>query len=232
LIKIEKNLWDWLQSKGFFSENDKNDYLKSIYDKRMYKTRLQRWYINGLKFPLQDVKNVFKHTKAEDMALLSYYADCISYTKGHINLDKTAIAVADKVTRRLKYKSDQEVYNKDEYWARPIDIHNKQADDCDGFACLSCYVCGLLGIPSFRRFVRVGMAKTKEGTTFGHATFIYLSTKTNEFYPLEGSLYPADTYIQFDITPLKKNDLYWDTWWITNESDSYGTSPLIQIIGR
>ena len=229
MIKIDKELWENLQKKGFFDSPITNQQLSYIYNKKMYETRIVRWRIRGFNLPFYDIREAFKQTKEKDKELIDFYSDCKVMTSGYLDYDKTAIKVAQKVTFRLKYQEDSATYKSDEYWARPIDIHRKTKDDCDGYACLTCYVCGLLGIPSFRRFVRLGYVNDGSGA-IGHATFVYLSTRTNEFYPLEGSYYSALSWMNFDKIPLRNNPFYKETWYLTNEKDSYGTNPLIQII--
>jgi len=230
MIRIEDALWEKLQKKGFFTNGVANEYLDKVYTKRMYENRIVRIHINGFHLPVQDIRSVFKQTKEEDMELISYYGGCVSYKFGKLDLDKTALNVAFKVTQRLRYVSDEINFKTSEYIDKPINIHRRETDDCDGYAVLSCYVCGLLGIPAFRRYVRAGYYFDKDGNKFGHATFIYLSTRTNDFYPLEGSCLPFETYVDFDKIPLRNNERYKECFWISNEQKSFGTSPLIQLI--
>lgn len=129
-MRLGKKLWEHLQEKGFFSKSETNIALSQIYDKRMYQTRVYRWHIDGFSFPLKDVKSVFNQTKEEDEELISYYLDCLVETMGHIDLDKTAIQVVNKVNQRLVYLADSANSGRKEDWNRPIETHNTKKGDC------------------------------------------------------------------------------------------------------
>ena len=53
MIKLGDGLWNKLQKSGFFTNHENNEALKEIWEKQMYSTRLIRWWIKGLKFPIQ-----------------------------------------------------------------------------------------------------------------------------------------------------------------------------------
>jgi len=229
MIKFSDKLWKKLQGEDFFAKPMVNKDLAEIFEDQMRAVKLIRYHIKGFNFPLQDIRNVFKQSAEDDAILIDYYKICRTFTDGHLDMDKTAINVAKNVNRRLTYTSDKSNWGQTEYWATPIEIHQKKRDDCDGYAVLTCYVCGLLGIPAYRRFVRAGNVTTDSGKEYGHATFLYLSTRNNCFYPLEGSFYSQRSFNKFDIVPLIHRTEYHNTWWITNEIKSFGTSWLFQI---
>ena len=224
VMKFSDKLWEHLQADGFFEKEEVTTGLDEIFSRVMKGTRIFMWCINGFNNPIKNVRDCFKQKLIEDIELTTYYKGCKAYSHGNLNMDKTAINVAREVNRRLTYTSDKSNWGHSEYWATPIEIHRKKKDDCDGYAVLTCYVCGLLGIPAYRRFVRAGNVTTDSGGNFGHATFVFLSTKNNQLYPLEGSFYSARSFSKYDKVPMVNRKEYTNTWWLTNEVKSFGNS--------
>lgn len=186
-------------------------------------------YRNGT---YEDISNVFITTNEQEKEMLDYFKPIFSpyiETKNVSSYDNMCLRIAEWVNKHAIYVDDKTRYAKEEYWASPYELFTqirdtgKFSDDCDGYAVLIVYIWKLMGIPSYRRFVRAGTVYYTNGQfAGGHATPIYLpySDPVN-YYPLEGSFYADMTNKKFLVTPLSMNKTYGDTWFICNEDNSY-----------
>ena len=208
--KFQKRLMETSVTVGF----------QKLIDERLHRSILVRYNYRARGY--ENIKKVFVQTPAEDAELIAHYR---SFIKEDDGWDEIAIKLAKAVNSRLTYVRDENNWGYTEFWARPIDVHRKKTDDCDGYSVLTVYLWGLFGIPAYRRYVRAGNV-----VGGGHATALYLSLADNEIYPLEGSYYPSETNKNFLKVPLYKNKRYLDTWWITNEKKSYSGSRFFKFV--
>ena len=202
-------------------KDDTTPGISAIIDEKLHPTFI--CYRAKSSFMPVNIKTVFNQSSIDDNTLITFYKKYLD-TKND-TWDDIAIKLAKAVNKRLTYKNDDVNWGQVEYWASPIEIHNKKQDDCDGYAVLTVYLWGLFGIPAYRRFVRAGNV-----VGGGHATALYLSLATNEIYPLEGSYYASESWKNFNKIPFHVNQKYTNTWWITNENKSYSGSWFLKFI--
>ena len=183
----------------------------------------------GWNYPFaSDVRNVFKQTEEEDQELIDYYSE---YINEKMTTMEKAKAIAVAVNEVMIYGSDTEVWGNLEYWAKPIETHRKQHDDCDGYSNLIVYVCRLFGVQPYEIFTRAGIVTDKNGTTFGHAHPIVFNQEDNQFYVLEGSFNPNEAFLFYGKVPIQENKAYnGETWFITNDLVSYSDYPLLRFV--
>lgn len=106
-----------------YSEGFINKMIKSVLN--LEKSKVIMWQ---LKWPvLSDVRTVFKQSKEEDEVLIKFYGKYLN--EGLTTMQKAEI-LARQVNNRLIYKEDINVWGKLEYWATPIETHEKVTDDC------------------------------------------------------------------------------------------------------
>lgn len=172
---------------------------------------------------LKDIRTVFKQSLEEDFKLIDFYGKLI---KENMTLMQRALIIAKKINSRILYQSDISNYKRAEYWASPIEIHNKQIDDCDGYAVLLCYVLRLLGAKDYEVFVRAGYVSGQ----IGHATTVIFDINTCFYYPLEGSFYASRSLKEFGKIPIHLNKRYLKAWWITNDKLSFSKMPLLRFV--
>ena len=174
---------------------------------------------------LWDVKRVFEHTEEENQELIDYYKP---FLKEGMSKKEQVKAIALVVNKRITYEQDLVTYTKVEWWARPIEVHRKQVDDCDGYAVLICYVLRLLGFAPWEIFVRAGDCVIDDGTLCGHAHVMWFDYDVGEWYPVEGSFYPNRCLNSLGVVAMRDNANYGlqKTWFITNDKLSYSGYPL------
>jgi len=166
-----------------------------------------------------DIRDVFKVTEAQQFEMYAYFQNVV---KGILSNEDKVLAIAKHITNKMKYVGDPTRYGKPEYWADPYTIFKSWKDDCDGYAVLTCYAWGLVGIPAARRYVAHLDVFYPNGTfAGGHAPAIYWSETTNELYAIEGSFYPQLSWAEFNKIPLRSNERYGQARFYTNEQDSY-----------
>jgi len=190
----------------------------------LHKSKIIFYYLNGKSY--SDVRRVFKQTSEADDTLIKYYKPFWDLGTSKWNKIKR---VADAVNGRLTYTSDIDNphYKRFEYWATPIEVHNNEKDDCDGYAVLLCYVLRLLGLGEYDVFVRVGRVKYTNGKLGEkHANVLVRDEDSMLFFPIEGSWYPNLTSFEFSThkLPFHRHPRYTETEWITNDKFSFANT--------
>ncbi len=131
--------------------------------------------------------------------------------------DMKVIKIAKFVNKHITYKFDINNYNRNEYWASPYEVYKRKIDDCDGYAFLILKLMELAGIPAYRRKISAGSTRGYGG----HAYILYLSRKDNEWYVIEGSLRPDESFLSFGIMPHRERGIYRKMWFTFNEEKSW-----------
>ncbi len=167
-----------------------------------------------------EVCDLLETTQEEDNELLKWL-DRIGITENMAE-DTKAIIIAKAVNNWIKYTGDKVNYGKNEYWAGPYTVYEKAKDDCDGYSFLILKLMELAGIPSYRRKISAG--DTQYG---GHAYIIYLSRMDNNWYVIEGSLFPLNSIAKFGRTPHNKRDIYGKIWFTFNEVYSWSQEDTV-----
>ncbi len=181
-------------------------------------------FITGKGF--QDVREVFEQSKLDDTTLIAYYQS--SYLIKGVYWDKIR-NLARAVNARINYKHDSLNWGKTEYWAKPIEVHEKRSDDCDGYSVLITKLLRLLGLSKWEVFTAVGPVYHKTGKREYHAYTIVLDRDSLLFYPVEGSFYPRDNQRELEdistMKPLITHPRYGIPDWITNDMHSFSRLP-------
>lgn len=184
-------------------------------------------FISGRGF--KDVREVFVQTPEEDQELITYYLPFLAKVKRKWD---TVKAIQQAVNQRLRYRTDIST-GYTEYWSKPIDTHRNRGDDCDGYACLICYLLRLFGFHEYEVFVRVGNVNRVDGTKGEyHAYCIVVDTESKgkdgrytpwKFVPIEGSWYPELSQKENKATnriDIDDNPRYEQGDWMTNDKIS------------
>lgn len=160
-----------------------------------------------------DVKDLLNITGNEQLILQSVVDNI---TSPYDSDDEKVIKIAKFVNDYITYATDTVNFNKNEYWADPYTVYEREKDDCDGFAFLILKMMELVGIPAYRRKICAG------DTSFGgHAYIIYLSREDNNWYVIEGSLRAQESFMSFGVQPHSDRMLYGDIWFTFNEEKSW-----------
>lgn len=193
-----------------------------------FKPAKTMWYplITGRGF--KDVRSVFKQTSEEDKELYEYYNHFVG---GEHTPLKIASRLCRAVNMRVTYNFDKYNWGKTEYWAKPIQTHRKQVDDCDGYAVLLCKLMTIFGVDPDTVYVAYLTAKDNTGRRETHALCLLLDPEEMKVYALEGSWHPTTAYS--DLTKKKDfltTERYESPIWITNEFNSYSRTPWFRFI--
>lgn len=191
----------------------------------LYPSNVIRWQLRPPFF--MDVRKIFNQSDEEDKELIDFYGKGLNF---NMTLIEKAEIIAKRVNLRLRYQSDKITYRNVEYWARPIDAHDKKIDDCEGYAVLICYLLRLFGAAPWEVFVRTGDAVHPNGKIEGHANVVIFDIMTRKFYYLEGSFYPDIAFSRLGKIEAKDNSMYKNTWFVTNDLVSYSTVPWIKLV--
>ena len=147
---------------------------------------------------------------------------------GRLGYDAIVVRVRNWVNSVVRYRVDKKVFGLHEFWACPINMllwleeDGFIYDDCDGFACLMCECCILLGVPQERCLVRAGFVFDKKGKEFGHATFYYAHSLWNNWFAVEGSFYKRELNRRFGLVPVCNLSVYsGGDWFFVNRFRSY-----------
>ena len=168
----------------------------------------------------KDVKTVFKQTKEDDEKLIKYYSPW--WNKGKTRSESVAY-LQEGVNKRINYLDDKTNWGKIEYWASPIEIHERKIDDCDGYAVLLCHLLRLFGFTEYEVFVGKGPVRRISGARGEiHAYCIVLDWDTMFFWAIEGSWYPSLSVKDWKqkTNHLTVNDRYIELEWMTNDKIS------------
>jgi hypothetical protein len=166
-----------------------------------------------------DVRRVFDVSAEEEQEMREYF---LKVVEGVVDNDERALLIVKHINSRMTYVHDVDNFGFVEYWASPYQIFKSWRDDCDGYAVLTVFAWGLVGIPSGRRYVLAGDVFFSNGSfAGGHAVAVYWSERFNELFALEGSFYPVLSLREYERLPLRLNKRYGRSWFFTNERDSY-----------
>lgn len=125
------------------------------------------------------------------------------------NYDRRIVEILRYVRQNTKYKSDRENFGKNEYWASAKEVLKIGIDDCDGFNSTIYVLAILSGIPSYLLYNVIG-----EVTGGGHYWLVYLSPKTSQLYPIDGTYYYDSRQIPHRETINTRK--YKKMWYIFN----------------
>lgn len=172
---------------------------------------------------LIDIKKVFNVHSDEEGEMISFVK---SKKWNTFNNDISIMKICEYVNKLITYKNDIITYKQYEFWADPYTIWKKEFDDCDGFAVLICKLGWLSGIPKNRLKVCTGYAWN--GIKFeNHAYVLYLREQDNEWYTMEGSLYPKDAILNYlNFLPHRFNSDYKQINWSTTDEQSWSINGL------
>lgn len=133
--------------------------------------------------------------------------------------DKTALSCLRWVVGNIAYQTDQETYDRPEYWQKAEKTVQIQKGDCEDMAILLSEMMRSLGIPAWRRKIACGLAQAPSGEMVGHAYVLYL---TDDFVwtTLDAAYYPMDSINEFGI-PHSKLRNYGELWFTFNEVNSW-----------
>ena len=118
-------------------------------------------FISGRGF--QDVRKAFIQSKEDDEELVQYYK---KYVVGRRNIVDRAKSIAIAVNNRLSYSFDSDNWGRAEHWAKPIDVHRRKVDDCDGYSVLITYLLRLFGAAPWQVWTAAGWVKTPGGKEY------------------------------------------------------------------
>lgn len=123
--------------------------------------------------------------------------------------DKRIVEILRYVRDYTDYVSDIEQYNRKEHWATAEEVIESRKDDCDGINATIHVLARLSGIPSYLLYSCIG--KVSAG---GHYWLVYLSPKTGQMYPIDGTYYYDRRAIPHRRT---LNSLYTKIWYVFND---------------
>lgn len=141
-----------------------------------------------------------------------------SFTK-HKNSDKIIIEILNWVYTHIKYRSDEANFGKVEYWATASETLKKGSDDCDGINALIYVLFRLASneVSDMTFFSCIGDVKLPDGTITGHYWNIYFSTKTDEWYAIDGTYNPNLNPINYGRRPFRIGNSYLKVWYMFNQ---------------
>jgi hypothetical protein len=196
--------------------------LKEWYEGR----RLQSsWTYNGGRLGLSDVKNYLKPRDTEPFVLLA--KEIIE--KYGLDKSMSPTQIIEGVYRywNLKaswtYKTDLELYGRQEWWEDPTDALNNRKGDCESKAhCMyntakQTFI--LLGKTSdFWRLTFVASMVLGEG---GHGYLTWLASD-GEYYVVESTYDQVNSHWKTWLrTPIRYNNLYYDFWGYATDTKSW-----------
>lgn len=199
-------------SKSFFEFARKLGVWNTFWD-RWYKPVIVKYNARGL--GKIDIRHVFRNTAEGDLVLNNLVKE---KEWRDLDNDMKPFVVATYVNKRLTYRTDQSNFSKPEMWQSPYDVWKKKSDDCDGFAVLICDFLIKSGVPPHRVYVAGG-----DTIIGGHAYVLYLRESDNQWYSVEGSLYPKESMTKYlGFVPHRLSKVYGRVWWVTNFKESRG----------
>jgi len=229
LIKWSKALRDL-----FFRREDFIPKLEKYHIAKRFETKYIRY--NARSNGFEDIRKIFKYTndgieitEFQKQEMKEYFLKIIRQKNWQdLEIDDKVLKIAEWLNNKIRYRTDESVYGKLEFWSSPWDLFVQLRDkgyiedDCNGYACLFVYVWGLIGVPACRRFVRAGDVYDLNGKyAGGHASAVIWNERYNEMFPIEGSYYASNVNSNYEKIPLRDNKLYGKTWFFTNEEKSY-----------
>lgn len=93
--------------------------------------------------------------------------------------------VNDFFNQNLKYDSDQNVWGKNDYWAKPLETLTIASGDCDDYAIVKYDTLKLLNIPVGKMLLMTGLANRTSGSPEGHMVLAVYVDELNEYVILD-----------------------------------------------
>ena len=124
------------------------------------------------------------------------------------------IQILKFVHEDIRYLSDREVWNKNEYWPTAIKTLDKGTEDCDGMNSLIYILARLAGIPRWMIWCVIG--KTAVG---GHFWLNYYWS--GKWYAIDATYHPDMRPIAFRPEFKLNINTYQDIWHVFNETRVY-----------